>query len=567
MNTLRLIWSTVAILAIGLAAQPAQAQTIRGTLVDRTTGNPIRGGFVVLIKDSTQELGRALTDLRGEFFLRLEEAGRYRLKSAVIGIRTELSGPIDVGPDEVVDYRFEISATVISLDKIVVTGERTCKTSRPTGLAASTLWDEAQKALNAVEWTQNQGTLRHRLVQYRRELDPQSLEIREQEFSSEEGVFNGSPFLAATAAELAKKGFIQRTDKNGYYYYAPDAGVLLSDEFADLHCFSVTEDVPEEPGLLGLQFEPVAGRKRSDIKGVLWLDQKTAELRFLEYKYNWLPWDIDDSHIGGRVEFEHLPTGTWIVRRWWIRMPDVRYRQATIYRGADPYLLSIREIGGWVNRIQTAGGETVNLGRATLEGVLTGSVSDSASKATIILLGPDYTETHTDKNGRFSFRYLTPGAYGVTVAAERTPEFLPPPGELMLSADQQVTISLTIPRASARRSLICPETDTLSATGVISGLVRDAVTRRPLGDARIAFSGNRMVAASSGELRRETVHVETISDWTGYYRICNVPSGVTLDLDVTLSGWEAPNLGTRLSPGSMSRLDILLTAADPPRGN
>ncbi len=566
MNALRLILSPAAILALGLAAQPATAQTIRGTLVDKATGSPFRGGFVVLLSDSGVALGRTLTDLRGEFALVAPAAGRYRLKSAIIGVKTELSSAIDVGSDEVVNYRFEIAATLISLKTLVVEGERTCEVEGPSGLAAATLWGEAQKALNAVAWTERQGMLRHRLVQYEKELDPQSLEIREQEFSSEEGVFQGSPFMAPTAENLAKKGFIQRTRRNSYYY-GPDAAVLLSDEFADLHCFSISANSQDKEGLVGLAFEPIPDRKVSDIQGVIWMDDRTAELRFLEYGYTMLPWDIDASHIGGRIDFEHLSKGTWIVRRWWIRAPVVLYRRASIYRGEDPFLEAITETGGWVSLTQTADGETVSIGRASLTGVLAGGGSAPVADASIILVGPDYTETRTDSAGRFWFQYLTPGTYAVTYAIAETSEFLPPPGELALSSDQAVTIRLTVPIPSARRSFLCPNSNLESAFGTVSGLVRDAITRQPLGDARIVLSGNRLVAKSDGTMYREAVHVEGISDWTGYYKICDVPSGVTLDVQAHLTGWTAPPTSIRIMPRSISRVDVSLTAVEVPGRN
>ena len=43
-------------------------------------------------------------------------------------------------------------------------------------------------------------------------------------------------------------------------YWAPDAAVLLSDEFLDTHCFHVTRNERRAPGLIGLAFQPVRGR-------------------------------------------------------------------------------------------------------------------------------------------------------------------------------------------------------------------------------------------------------------------------------------------------------------------
>ncbi|MFQ5691006.1 MAG: hypothetical protein ACE5HQ_12130 [Gemmatimonadota bacterium] len=131
-------------------------------------------------------------------------------------------------------------------------------------------------------------------------------------------------------------------------YYAPDAGVLLSDEFLATHCLSVTENGGR---WIGLRFDPVPDREVADVAGVLWLDRSTRELKRLEYTYtrlrqflrrNVLPPLVADIYdrawpdrrvslyriplsgqdcCGGSLEFERLWNGAWITRRWEIRTP------------------------------------------------------------------------------------------------------------------------------------------------------------------------------------------------------------------------------------------------------
>jgi hypothetical protein len=56
---------------------------------------------------------------------------------------------------------------------------------------------------------------------------------------------------------------------------------------------------------------------------------------------------------GGRIEFERLPGGRWIVQRWWIRMlrtaPD---RSGANRRVTQGYL----EMGGEVSDVRHTGG-------------------------------------------------------------------------------------------------------------------------------------------------------------------------------------------------------------------
>src|SRR4030095_4958388 len=110
-------------------------------------------------------------------------------------------------------------------------------------------------------------------------------------------------------------------------------------------------------GQIGRALQPVPERKKPDIKGVLWMDEKSSELRTLEFTYSWLPNDIRTSDFGGTVSFFRLPGGRWIVRSWRIRMPEFghirsgqRYDGSRIAlgRSSSPIVVQISEEGGAV---------------------------------------------------------------------------------------------------------------------------------------------------------------------------------------------------------------------------
>jgi hypothetical protein len=65
----------------------------------------------------------------------------------------------------------------------------------------------------------------------------------------------------------------------------------------------------------------VSDREVPDVRGTLWLDARTFELKLVEFKYSRLPVATTNRHVGGEVRFARLPTGAWIVERWFIRMP------------------------------------------------------------------------------------------------------------------------------------------------------------------------------------------------------------------------------------------------------
>jgi len=178
----------------------------------------------------------------------------------------------------------------------------------------------------------------------------------------------------------------------------------------------LTFDVADERGLIGLAFEPTRDRDRPDVSGVLWLDEETAELRFAEYRYTDPPWDIEFSEAGGRIEFEQLATGGWIVRRWWIRMPVLGVRNRTFSDFVrENYLVALKEDGGYVREVSTLNGEPVACrGVATLAGrVVNLRTGEPVPAAQIKLVGTDYS-AQTNNQGQFRFGFLPEGTYRVS---------------------------------------------------------------------------------------------------------------------------------------------------------
>ena len=126
-----------------------------------------------------------------------------------------------------------------------------------------------------------------------------------------------------------------------------------------------------ERGLVGLAFEPTGEGKRVDLEGTLWLDEETAELSRLDFDYTGLPPSMGRVEAGGRVEFDRLPTGEWIVPRWSIRMPVVQWAGPDLYdhlsmdsakRG--PVLLAYEEDIGEVLEVVAVGSMDLARGSA-----------------------------------------------------------------------------------------------------------------------------------------------------------------------------------------------------------
>jgi hypothetical protein len=335
---------------LALSTTSASAQVVRGTVLDSLTGAPVRDALVVLLGDDGAPRGRALSLDAGGYALAAPAPGRYSLRTKRIGYRAIESGAFDIAAGEVRVHDILAPTIRVSLPSVTVHAQRHCLVRPGDGVPAFQLWEEVRTALYQTALAQRGDLFQTTARRWARELDTLAHRVH----SDSSWLLTGmaqSPFTAVSAEHLDRTGFVERKGANTWYYYAPDADVLLSETFLRRHCFRVTTG---EGGLIGLAFEPAKKRTVADVKGVLWLDSATAELRHLEFTYTKLPWGVAPSRVGGRVEFEQLASGLWIVRRWFVRAPRMgvertffRYGGSTHFRSRER-LVSIIEHGGEV---------------------------------------------------------------------------------------------------------------------------------------------------------------------------------------------------------------------------
>lgn len=354
-----LLLASIGLAVLGLAAMPlgAGGQAVVGRVLEEGTLRPLSGAFVVLRDTAGERRGAVLAGEDGRFALRAPVPGRYRLVARLIGYADATSAPFMIAGGETVERTLEVAVRAISLDGIRAEVGRRCHGRPEQGVRSARLWEEARKALEIAEWTEEQETLRFRIVERRRELEARTLRVISSRESGRRGFSRQSPYRSLPAEALARGGYVQPAS-DGWNHFAPDADVLLSESFLETHCFRATGG---EAGLVGLAFEPVAGRDLPDVEGVLWLDEATAELRRLDFRYVHLPYRHGDwPQVGGRVEFERLTTGIWIVRRWRIRMP-LEATWAAGRSGAQRLeLRTIMEESAEVARVRTGSGELLS---------------------------------------------------------------------------------------------------------------------------------------------------------------------------------------------------------------
>ena len=550
----------------------AEAQTIRGQVVEATGGSGVGLGFVVLLGPDGKEVGRALADNGGRFVIRAPGAGRYRLRSERIAYRATTSAAFDLAADQVLDYRLEVTAIAIRLEEIRIAGETRCRVRPEEGRATATLWDEARKALAAVAWVETGQQLRAKVRTYERDLDPGLKVVREQS-RVRSGMLNRG-FRAVSPAQLAEKGYVEKFPDGSILFHGPDAQVLFSDGFLNTHCFRL--EPPRDstpPGLLGLGFQPSGGSRLPDISGVMWVDEKSAELRYVTYRYENHGLPIETEYAGGRVEFERLINGGWIVRRFWIRMPQANIvtekRYSSISQAASgtgtqetrAELAGVTEQGGEV--VEAFGPDGSRLASALGAATLAGAIFDSTRSMPLIgadvrLAGTDYSAP-SGPGGAFELTGLPEGTYAVEF---RHRDFsgwglLPGPYLVTLRRGETTRIDLAVPPSRRLFQQLCPDVkgDTL---GAVAGVLRDSATAQPVRDAVIQFNWLAYNSVRQENISARRLGVEVGTDSTGYFRACGLPVSQGIEALVFRKGVQAgPPVEIRVGARQIHGLDLV----------
>ena len=539
-------------LLLFLLPAAGSAQVIEGVIREAGSGTVIDGALVVALDEGNVRVAGTLSGADGAFRITLPEPGRYRVQAERIGYETRPSEPIAVAAGETVTRTLDIPTRAISLEGISVQAERRCRVRPEEGMLAATLWEEARKALEATAFTGRERLLRFSAVRYTRELD-RAGRVRAEESSSYTG-YGDAPFAAMEVDRLLETGFVE--ERNGErIYYAPDAHTLVSDDFLDSYCFRGVEAGPDDPeGAVGLAFEPVGRRGGpAGISGTLWIDRSSSELRMLEYTY--LDREVRRwrSQIGGQVEFRRLPTGAWMIPRWWIRMPQIEQRseRAPIpgTTGRTVVLAGIVEEGGEVTEMEEGGGSAVHRAvRATLTGEVFDSVQGAPLAGAAVYLDGTQYRTETDEEGRYRLEDLPDGEY--TVAAHH-PRFdvsgiRLPPSRVVLERGGETVADFATPSQGTLLAAECGD-----ASAPLVGRVHDAGSDTPLPRSRVVarWRGGEAVAEAGPD---------------GSYRICEVPAGAEVVLTASFTGREGSPVELTAA-GGPNHQDLLIGTADPVR--
>jgi len=323
------------------SALPQSAQSELRVKLRSNEGAPVAGALVALLDSSDRVVTEGLSSESGTRVLRAP-SGVYRVRTRRIGFLPFVSSPVSIPrPDELL---LVVETNRVVLDRIVVTSKSQCGRGERDSRALGIVWDEIDKALRASQLTTADlaGLGRGRVFRKELRLDGIVTATDTTFFN----IVDERPFGAIDPDSLERAGYVLGDKTNGWIFYAPDETVLLSDQFAATHCFRVVRE-DERPGEIGVAFEPISHREVADIVGVLWVDERSAELREVGFHYV-NAGVLNHFEATGFTRFLRVPSGAWIVNEWLLKLPRLALRQASGYSGEQYKLIGYYEHGGGI---------------------------------------------------------------------------------------------------------------------------------------------------------------------------------------------------------------------------
>lgn len=510
-----------------LLASAAHAQEVRVEAVKHADGEPIPGTLLTLIPEKDSTPVARFTDRAGRATFTAPRRGGYRVRAERVGYDTWLSVVL-VPSRAPTRVRAGMKPRSLRLPPVTGRGETQCSNLGEQATVAGDMWGEIRKALAANSLTESQGLAPVDIESYDRILDANGAivsektdrrranSIRPHHFASLQPSGAGSPAQSLLGI--------------------PEAATLLSDEFINSHCFTGIRGVGPENGLLGLEFKPAKLGNKPDLSGVLWLDPTTYSLRHLAFDYVNIPVSLRTARATGRVDYQQLSGGEWIVSRWRLRIPR---GSATARPGAGG-ITGYHEIGG----VARSAGSPVMAPAAVVATApggggqtrISGTVLDGTTGRPLAGVGVSTVsgahKTATNRGG--GYELLVERLEDSLVFEHprlrlfRVPTVVP----VTISSGGAAQASVIVPGYAALRKALCPATTSRQPAGLAVGYVRDE-SGNPVADAQVAATWQVLWTEEKGRLvstkQSRRVDVRTAAD--GSYVIC----GFTRDAPVALA--------------------------------
>ena len=318
----------LAALLLGAVPSVTAAQTLRGKVVQPSDGHGVAGVMVLLIDSAGNVAARTLTDERGEYRVAVSRAGVYRVRTLRIGYHPTSLVAVELGARVALEQQLELTSPPVALDTVRVQARARCTPYSASSNVASA-WEQARTAFAAAVLTSRDRVLHATVSRVRKTIDPSSGRVRSESSREDSGLVT-KPWGTVPPDSLLRFGYVYRLSDGGMTYYAPDIETLLSEDFLQDHCFRFASG--SDSTLLGVGFEPSPARRNlPEIRGTVWLDRKSAELRRMEFQYVILRVPNDRLRTispppGGAMNFGSMTNGGWAISNWELRIPVLRER-------------------------------------------------------------------------------------------------------------------------------------------------------------------------------------------------------------------------------------------------
>lgn len=579
MGTRRQLFAPFSLVAAGLLgwAAPAATQQLQGRVLDADDGAPLAAAYVeVLLAD--RPVATALTDADGRFAVTPGVAAMYTVRADHIGYApSEAVVDLSAGASVRVDLRLGTQA--VELDGLSATVDRRCRVDADNATRVAELWNEVAEAFRAAALADEEGAYEFRFDRWDRTLEPTSLRIEDERRSRRRAFQRESPFRSVSAEDLATHGYVQGDADSGYDYFAPDVRTLASRSFQDAHCFGIERDAPRDGQAhwIGIRFFPQP-TELADVAGTLWIDGNDLGPERLDFTYTNLPWAIETEHVGGRVAFDRVEDGPWIVRDWYIRMPLVESRLFRPFRSAPLAerfeVVALSETGGQVTEVRATGRAATTF---TTTGSVIGTLRDEEGRPVaggrVAVVGTQ-VEHETDAAGRFDVAAIPEGRYTLTYTSPLLDSLDLPPmhADVDVEPDQAAALELTMPAVADLVMEQCRDPLTERGRGVLRGRlpVEDVVAgaRPPSRAVRISWVSTEDVSTAGGSfsVRQSTIVNEVPVAPDGRWLACGLPSDVPLEVQavaVTPGGaLEGAPSTARVRGPRIATLELAAPSAD-----
>lgn len=530
----------------------ARAQELRVRLVNEETGVPLSGVLVAALGADDAVGPTVLANGDGIAVVHVSGSGAHRLLIRRIGFAPVTTDSI-VAPAPGTTLDVVIPSHRITLTAVRVVGNPACSAQAASPSAgAEAAWTAVRDALEASALTRDQRLVTTEALRFQRQLRTDgTVDYADTTLRGRSGE---RPFVAPAPAILERDGYFRQHDDGSENFFAPDEAVILSPGFTRRHCVSVFPDVHRDSTgtQIALAFVPRARDTRAEIKGLIWIDSATSELRRVDFEYVRVPLPAPADSLGGSVEFRHLASGAWIVSAWTLRIPRWRMvDQRRNYVLLDGYV----EVGGTASVVR----DLATPGPAVPR-VITGTVFDSVGNRPLggahVHLADLARSVTTDSLGAFRFDSVSAGVhtlwvdhavldslglFSLATSVDATPQVV---SNVVLAVPSFATLwQRACGAAAAGTSAAAFVFGTVNADSTVDVHAATAVTIAWPADSARGVTASRMTVAS---------------DSTGNYVACGVPGGAALTISATHSSTATVPTAFRLAAGRIARRDVTL---------